>query len=199
MGPFVVPDVLKYMEHRPEFPDSTAVWSDAAVWVPWTLWQAYGDRDALARQYPAMTAHARRVEGLLSDTGLWDTGFQFGDWLDPQAPPDAPFKAKADNGVVATACYHRTLREVAAAAEVLGNSEDAATSQHLPSGSAALSRSTTSVTVDGCRATAQRSMPWPSSSACSMWQTGRVPGTGWRNWCATMVSETQPVSLARRS
>jgi alpha-L-rhamnosidase len=127
MVPFVVPDVLKYVEMPAEFPDpdSTAIWSDAAVWVPWTLWEAYGDREALGRHYPAMAAHARRVEGLLSDSDLWDTGFQFGDWLDPQAPPDDPIKAKADNGVVATACYYRTLRHVAAAAEILGNAEDA--------------------------------------------------------------------------
>lgn len=127
MVPFVVPDVLKYMEIPADFPDpdSTAIWSDAAAWVPWALWQAYGDRDALARQYPAMTAHARRVEGLLSDTDLWDTGFQFGDWLDPQAPPDAPFEARADKGVLATACYYRTLRQVSATAEILGNPDDA--------------------------------------------------------------------------
>ena len=125
--PFVVPDVLKYVDAPSDFPapESTAIWSDAAVWVPWALWRAYADREALARHYPAMTAHARRVETLLSETDLWDTGFQFGDWLDPQAPPDDPIKAKADNGVVATACYHRTLRQVAAAAEVLGNADDA--------------------------------------------------------------------------
>ncbi|MFC7598400.1 family 78 glycoside hydrolase catalytic domain [Terrabacter sp. GCM10028922] len=125
--PFVVPDVLKYMGVPEDFPDpdSTAIWSDAAVWVPWALWEAYGDREALARHYPAMTAHTRRVEGLLSDTDLWDTGFQFGDWLDPQAPPDDPIKAKADSGVVATACYYRTLRQVSAAAEVLGETDDA--------------------------------------------------------------------------
>ncbi len=36
--------------HPVEFadPDSTAIWSDAAVWVPWALWQAYGDLDVLA-------------------------------------------------------------------------------------------------------------------------------------------------------
>ncbi|KRF22933.1 family 78 glycoside hydrolase catalytic domain [Phycicoccus sp. Soil802] len=127
MVPFVVPDVLKYMEIPADFPDpdSTAVWSDAAAWVPWALWTAYGDKAALERQYPAMTAHAHRVEGLLSDNDLWDKGFQFGDWLDPQAPPDQPFKAKADNGVVATACYYRTLRQVAATAEILGIPDDA--------------------------------------------------------------------------
>jgi alpha-L-rhamnosidase len=124
--PFVVPDVLKYTPpHDVDEPESTAVWSDAAVWVPWALWQAYADRDALARAYGAMAAHVRRVATLLSDTGLWDTGFQFGDWLDPTAPPDEPFRAKADNGVVATACLHRTARTVAQAAAVLGRGDDA--------------------------------------------------------------------------
>ena len=127
MVPFVVPDVLKYMEIPADFPDpdSTAIWSDAAAWVPWALWTAYGDKESLERQYPAMTAHARRVESLLSDTDLWDKGFQFGDWLDPQAPPDSPFEARADKGVLATACYYRTLRQVSATAGILGNTDDA--------------------------------------------------------------------------
>lgn len=130
MVPFVVPDVLKYVTmpegaHFPD-PDSTAVWSDAAVWVPWALWQAYGDETVLVEQFDSMAAHVRRVESLLSPTGLWDTGFQFGDWLDPTAPPDDPFKAKADKGVVATACLHRSARLVAETARVLGRDEDAA-------------------------------------------------------------------------
>ncbi|WP_141822026.1 alpha-L-rhamnosidase [Humibacillus xanthopallidus] len=120
--PNVVPDVLKLMPHPPQFPppESTAVWSDAAVWVPWALYEAYGDRVVLERQLPSMLAHLRRVQSLLSPTGLWDKGFQFGDWLDPDAPPDAPWKAKADPAVVATACLHRSARLVARAAEVLG-------------------------------------------------------------------------------
>ncbi len=125
---FVIPDVLKYVPPPREFPntESTAVWSDAAAWVPWALWQAYGDRAVLEAQYDSMAAHVRRVESLLSPTGLWDTGFQFGDWLDPQAPPDEPFKAKADNGVVATACLHRTARIVAEVASLTGHEQDAA-------------------------------------------------------------------------
>jgi alpha-L-rhamnosidase len=126
--PFVVPDVLKYVDHPPEFPEpeTTAIWGDAAVWVPWALWTAYGDRDALRRHYPGMAAHVRHVAGLLSPDGLWDAGFQFGDWLDPDAPPEAPIQAKADNGVVATAAYLRTLRHSAEAARLLGHEVDAA-------------------------------------------------------------------------
>ena len=61
----------------------------------------------LADQFDSMVAHVRRIESLLSPTGLWDAGFQFGDWLDPTAPPEEPFLSKADNGVVATACLYR--------------------------------------------------------------------------------------------
>ncbi len=39
MVPFVVPDVLKYLPDAGRVPDpeTTAIWSDAAVWVPWAL------------------------------------------------------------------------------------------------------------------------------------------------------------------
>ena len=72
----VIPNVLKFLPPSTKFggQDSTSFWSDAAVWVPWAAWQAYGDRDALAEAFPAMVAHVSRVEGKLSDQGLWDTG-----------------------------------------------------------------------------------------------------------------------------
>ena len=125
--PLVVPDVLKYEPADCSFsgPATAAIWTDAAVWVPWALWQAYGDRTVLEDQYDSMTAHTRRVESLLSPAGLWDTGLQLGDWLDPQAPPGEPFKAKADPHVVATACFYRTARTVADTAELLGRADDA--------------------------------------------------------------------------
>ena len=128
MVSFVVPDVLKYIEKPSYFPppESTAIWSDAAVWVPWALWQAYGDLQVLSDQYDSMASHVHRVESLLSPTGLWDTGFQFGDWLDPTAPPDDPISSKADNGVVATACLYRDLRILTETAGLLGRSDDAA-------------------------------------------------------------------------
>ena len=126
--PFVVPDALKYEEHPTEFPspETAAIWSDAAAWVPWALWQAYGDRRVLEDQYDSMAAHLTRVQSLVSPSGLWDTGFQFGDWLDPQAPPDRPFESRAHSGVVATACAYRTARIVAESAALTGREDDAA-------------------------------------------------------------------------
>ena len=122
--PFVVPDILKFDEGGAFSRASTAVWGDAAVWVPWAMWQAYGDESILSAHYPSMAAHVRNVASLLSPNGLWDTGFQFGDWLDPDAPPDKPWKAKANRRVVATACVHRSARMVASAAAVLGRADD---------------------------------------------------------------------------
>jgi alpha-L-rhamnosidase len=125
--PPVVPDILKYVE-RPKHwpvPDTTAIWGDAAVWVPWSLWWAYGDRQVLADQFDSMAAHVRRIESRLSPTGLWDEGFQFGDWLDPTAPPDEPGLSRADNGVVATACLYRDAHILRDAASLLGRHEDA--------------------------------------------------------------------------
>jgi alpha-L-rhamnosidase len=125
--PPVVPDILKYVE-RPKtwpVPDATAIWSDAAIWVPWSLWWAYGDRQVLTDQFDSMVAHVRRIESLLSPTGLWEGGFQFGDWLDPTAPPEEPLLTKADDGVVATACLYRDAHILRDAATLLGRHEDA--------------------------------------------------------------------------
>ncbi|MDQ0661919.1 alpha-L-rhamnosidase [Arthrobacter ulcerisalmonis] len=126
--PITVPDALKYCPQPAEFPEpeSSALWSEASVWVPWALWEAYGDISVLENQFESMASHTRRVEGLLSPTGLWDSGFQFGDWLDPDAAPDQPWAAKADTGVVATACMYRTARITAQAARLLGKHDDEA-------------------------------------------------------------------------
>lgn len=128
--PIVVPDVLKHgdLSHLDgEFGrGATAVWGDAAVWVPQALWLAFGDQDRLAAHYPGMVLHLESVEAMLSPTGLWDTGFQFGDWLDPDASPHEPANAKADTGVVATACLYRSASFTAEAARILGHDAEAA-------------------------------------------------------------------------
>ncbi|MCU1410588.1 MAG: Bacterial alpha-L-rhamnosidase [Rhodoglobus sp.] len=121
--PYVVPDPLKYLDIPAEITtaqESTAVWSDAGVWVPWNLYEAYGDTAVLEAQFDSMAAHVRHVQSLLSPSGLWDTGFQFGDWLDPDAPPEDPAAAKADTGVVATVSAYHSARIVADAAAALG-------------------------------------------------------------------------------
>jgi alpha-L-rhamnosidase len=127
--PLTIPDVLKHGT-LPDgladmFSGPFAIWGDAAVWVPQALWNAYGNLDRLAAEYPAMTMHLDGIVTKLSPTGLWDTGDQLGDWLDPDASPENPAAAKADPGVVATACLHRSAGFVAEVAGILGHDEDA--------------------------------------------------------------------------
>ena len=132
--PFVVPDVLKRAERPEEGASATtpaAIWSDAVAWVPWALWQSYGDSAVLADTFEGMCSHARLVRSRLSPTGVWDSGFQFGDWLDPDAPADHPEQAKADSGVVATACAFRTATIVADVARVLNHPEAATEFQNM--------------------------------------------------------------------
>jgi alpha-L-rhamnosidase len=121
--PFVVPDVIKHLHTDLPEPDATAVWGDAAVWVPWALYQAYGHPRVLEDQLASMVAHGRRTRAALSPAGLWQGGFQFGDWLDPDAPPEDPFRAKADPDVLSTLCAYRTATLIAAAAAVVGRPE----------------------------------------------------------------------------
>jgi alpha-L-rhamnosidase len=118
--PYVVPDVLIV----PSPP--AAAWGDATVVVPWILYQCYGDTGILSDQYESMCAWNDLVTRIAGPGRLWDSGFQFGDWLDPSAPPDRPDAVRTDKYLVATAYYARSTELLGAVAEVLGNTEKAA-------------------------------------------------------------------------
>ncbi|MGW7687078.1 family 78 glycoside hydrolase catalytic domain [Kribbella sp. NPDC054772] len=115
--PFVVPDVL-----RNESP-ATAAWGDAATIVPWVIYERTGDAGLLARQLPSMRAWVDKMADLAGADLLWSGGFQFGDWLDPTAPPENAAAAKADPDVVATAHLARSAEVFAKAAAVVGQDD----------------------------------------------------------------------------
>ncbi|MRX45232.1 Bacterial alpha-L-rhamnosidase [Agromyces sp. Q22] len=130
--PLIVPDSFKLEQRqgmswrlaRAQHP-VVALWHDAACWVPWAAWEAYGDLEVLRDEYPSMAAYAREIALAVSDDGLL-RGEQFGDWLDPDAPPGKPGNGKTDPVVVATACVYRSAMMARGAADALGRSEDAA-------------------------------------------------------------------------
>ncbi|GID17897.1 alpha-L-rhamnosidase [Paractinoplanes abujensis] len=115
--PYVVPDVLR--QPGP----ATAAWGDAATIVPWVIYQRTGDRALLERQLPSMRAWVDKMAALAGSDLLWAGGFQFGDWLDPTAPPADPFRAKADPDVIATAHLARSAQVVAQAALAVGDGD----------------------------------------------------------------------------
>jgi alpha-L-rhamnosidase len=118
--PFVVPDVLRNGM-------TATAWGDAAVVVPWVLYERSGDAGVLARQLPSMRAWVDYVAARSGEDGVWAGDFQFGDWLDPTAPPEEAYRAKADPDVVATAYVVRSADLLLRAADVLG---DPGTAEH---------------------------------------------------------------------
>jgi alpha-L-rhamnosidase len=111
--PHVVPNVLG------ENSAGAAAWADAATVVPWVLFQRFGDAQILADQFESMCAWVDHIAAVAGETYLWDKGFQFGDWLDPTAPPDKPAQARTDKVIVASAYFVHSADLTAKAAEVL--------------------------------------------------------------------------------
>lgn len=118
--PHVIPNVLGATSA------GAAAWADAATVTPWVLYQRYGDSDILTAQFESMRAWVDYVAAKVGDRLLWDTGFQFGDWLDPTAPPDKPWQARTDKAIVASAYFAHSADLVARAAQVLGRTADQA-------------------------------------------------------------------------
>jgi alpha-L-rhamnosidase len=100
-----------------------AAWGDAATIVPWTIYQRTGDRDLLRRQFPSMRAWVDKLVSLAGPDRIWSGGFQYGDWLDPTAPPERPGEARADRDVIATAHFAHSAQLVSEAATVLGQTD----------------------------------------------------------------------------
>ena len=104
-----------------------AIWGDACIWVPWAMWQAYGDLAFSRTHFESMAAHltSSRSEAF-AEADFWDQGpFQFGDSLDPDAPPTNRGRPRRHPGVVATACLYRSARTVADVARRIGLDEGA--------------------------------------------------------------------------
>ena len=115
--PWVIPDSLDWLL-------PAAVWGDAAVTVPSTMYERFGDRDILRAQYPSMRAWVELELELAGDDLLWTGGFQFADWLDPTARSGDAFDQRTDPDLLATAAMIHSLDLIAAAADLLGEDDD---------------------------------------------------------------------------
>ena len=121
--PWYVPVIPAHAMWTPIRPG--AAWGDAAVLVPWTLYQRFGDPAIVAAQYDSARRWVDLMARLAGPDRVWDEGFQLGDWLDPDAPPDDPADGKTDKHLVATAYFGWSARHVGAMASVLGRADEA--------------------------------------------------------------------------
>jgi len=122
--------------------NGSAGWGDVVVSAPWDLYQAYGDTSLLHEMWDSMTAwvrfaataaaggrHPARAAARPDPAGheryLWDTGFHWGEWLEPGAVvTDFPAFVQADKSETATAYLYRSAATVVRVAGVLGLPED---------------------------------------------------------------------------
>ncbi|MGC8639815.1 MAG: family 78 glycoside hydrolase catalytic domain [Isosphaeraceae bacterium] len=99
--------------------DGGPAWADAGVICPWTIYQVYGDRRLLARQYPSMVKFIEFCRERSTPELLPPKRYHcFGDWLS--------IGANTPTDVIYMAYFAQCTRLTAQAARVLGKTADAA-------------------------------------------------------------------------
>lgn len=116
--PHVVPNIMGNQ-------DGAAAWSDAATIIPWVVYQTYGDVRVLKEQYESMKGWIEFIKSRCGNNGLWQTGFQYGDWLALDKEESADRTGATDKYLVANAYYAHSTDIVRQTARILGNLSDA--------------------------------------------------------------------------
>jgi alpha-L-rhamnosidase len=102
--------------------DDSPEWGSASVLAPWWAYKFYGDAGELKRNYPAMQAYVKFLEGKAQD-GI--VAYGLGDWYD--IGPGAPGVAKNTAlGVTGTLMLYEDAVAMQKIATLLGHSDDAA-------------------------------------------------------------------------
>lgn len=115
--PHLVPDIMETY--------SSSAWSDAAVIIPWVVYQTYGDKRILEESWKCMHEWIDYIRNHTNDDGLWMSGYQYGDWLALDKEEMADRTGATDKYMIANAYYIYVTDIVSQTAEVLGREEEA--------------------------------------------------------------------------
>ena len=104
--------------------DGAPAWGDAGVIVPWTIYEAYGDKRILARHYQSMARWIDYIDKPNPDH-IWvkNSNANFGDWLNIGDDTPRP--------VLATMFFAHSTELMAKTAKILGLKSDAAKYERL--------------------------------------------------------------------
>lgn len=117
-----------------------SIWHDAAAIIPWVLYQNYGDKVVLEKQFDSMVDCVEYYrEKLVDDYGLVKTCQELGDWVSMDVPRGPMLKrteevwnlelvekmGATDPYFIANAYYLRSVELTAKAARVLGRDKEA--------------------------------------------------------------------------
>ncbi|KAI3393081.1 hypothetical protein diail_4752 [Diaporthe ilicicola] len=117
-----IPIPPRHPENRP-----MAVWADCSIMTPWDLYNFFGDREMLGRQWESMRQWLDHGVPRNKDGFYADITPQYGDWLDPRSPPQLPGHSPTDPYLVANAYLIHLTGLAAVIAKILTKAEVAAT------------------------------------------------------------------------
>ncbi len=140
------PDPLRqHVEHAGRWLSlqGSSGWGDAIVMVPWEMWRAYGDEEALAEFWPSMVAwvdfaataarlhrhesrSTARPEPAPHEQFIWDGTYHWGEWLEPGSLADDHDHVQLDHGSVGTAFLQHSAALAARIGRMLGHDAEAA-------------------------------------------------------------------------
>ena len=120
----VVPQIVPWLKQLKISPQR-GIWGDAAIITPWEVYKASGDARVLRAQWDSMVSWLD--EGVLRGSdGLWDPlSVQYGDWLDPKAPPQYPAHGRTDTHLACNAFLVYVTGLVASIGHILGDERTA--------------------------------------------------------------------------
>ncbi len=121
--PHVVPDILGSY--------SSSAWSDVAVIVPWVVYQIYGDKGILEENWKCMHEWVDYIRNQCGENGLWQSGYQYGDWLALDKEESADRTGATDKYMIANAYYLYVTDLVKQTAGILGLEEEEKKYQEL--------------------------------------------------------------------
>ena len=114
--PHVVPDIVGSY--------SSSAWSDAAVIIPWVVYQSYGDERILEECWKCMHEWVDYITERANENGLWMSGYQYGDWLALDREQGDGSVGATDVYLVANAYYSCIADIVSKTAQILGKEEE---------------------------------------------------------------------------
>lgn len=99
--PSVIP--VKYA-----FTNVSSAWGDAATIVPYQMYLTYNDISILEDQYESMASWVEYIKNSSDNPYLWDTGYQYGDWLALDVP-FGTYRGKTNQYLIATIYYANSV------------------------------------------------------------------------------------------
>ena len=124
--PHVIPDILKGA-------GGATGWADAAVIIPWTVYQSYGDKRILEEQYDSMKGWVNYMAKEAGDDYLWinTKHWHWGDWLAYNADKPDYNGSVTEKDLIATAYAYYSTTLLSKIASIIGRTEDVVKYQEL--------------------------------------------------------------------